>query len=138
MKGLDERSSGNMPTKGDIAPDNRAGPVGEKDGREGRAEPEPTTQAAGWDVERVCLWARENRIPEFQAVARREDIDGELAMLEGEMDGEPVAGYGMCLCLLVAGYGMCYVLQDNDPWKRLQRAGAILVTIAERDLQGIE
>ena len=28
------------------------------------------------------LWARENRIPEFQAVARREEIDGELDMLE--------------------------------------------------------
>ena len=71
-----------MSTRGDIAPENRAGSVGEKEGREGRAEPEPKTQAAGWDVERVCMWARENSVPEFQAVARREEIDGELGMLE--------------------------------------------------------
>ena len=91
-----------MPAGGDNAPEHSAGSVGEKEVREGRAEPapspEPEPQVEGWDVERVCLWARENRFPEFQAVARKEEIDGELGMRileERATDGEPVLN---CVC----------------------------------------
>ena len=86
-----------MPAGGDNAPEHSAGSVGEKEGREGRVEPapspEPEQQVEGWEVECVCLWARENKIPEFQAVARKEEIDGELGMRMLEdcaTDGEPV------------------------------------------------
>jgi len=41
----------------------------------------PTSDAPvhQWDVERVCRWAQENRVPEFQAPIRSEEIDGETA-----------------------------------------------------------
>ena len=35
---------------------------------------------AAWDVDRVCVWAGENNMPEFAAVAREEEIDGAVLL----------------------------------------------------------
>ena len=48
---------------------------------------------AAWDVEAVCAWAQENRIPEFAVLARSQDIDGPvlLTMQPSDFQSEPLA-----------------------------------------------
>ena len=48
---------------------------------------------AAWDVEAVCAWAQENRIPEFAVLARSQDIDGPvlLTMQHSDFQTEPLA-----------------------------------------------
>ena len=49
---------------------------------------------AAWDVDRVCVWAGENNMPEFAAVARDEEIDGAVLL---SIDDSDLHGLHACM-----------------------------------------